>query len=306
MTSVLVVDDSATDRRLAGGMLEKNCRWTIFYANDGNEALQQLELHLPDVVLTDLKMPHMDGLELVQAVKNEYPLIPVVLMTAQGNEEIAVRALKEGAASYVAKSQLAKDLVEIMEMVLSAAKQEQTHARLMNRMTKTEVDFALENDVSLFPAIVNYLQSLVSRMRLCDDSDRTRLGVALEEALLNAYYHGNLEISSKLRETDYSAYYELAKQRRNQPPYCDRRIYIEARLTPSEATYIIRDEGAGFDPSGLPDPTDPSNLERPCGRGILLMKTFMDDVTFNHLGNQVTLVKCRTPQNSASAVGELA
>lgn len=297
MTTVLVVDDSASDRRLAGGLLEKNCRWTTVYAADGTEALRQFELHVPDVVLTDLKMPHMDGLQLVNAVKREYPLIPVVLMTAQGSEEIAVQALKEGAASYVAKSQLAKDLVEIMEMVLSAAKEEQSHSRLMHRMTKSEVDFVLENDLSLFPAVVNYLQGIVARLRLCDESSRMRLGVALEEALMNAYYHGNLEISSKLRETDYAGYYNLAKQRSAQSPYRDRRIHLEAVLTPAEAAYVIRDEGAGFDPSDLPDPTEPCNLERPCGRGILLMRTFMDEVRFNDLGNEVTLVQRRGSQN---------
>jgi anti-sigma regulatory factor (Ser/Thr protein kinase) len=57
----------------------------------------------------------------------------------------------------------------------------------------------------------------------------------------------------------------------------------------------VRDEGPGFDPGGLPDPTDPANLERPCGRGLLLMKTFMDEVRYNDRGNEVTMRKrCRS------------
>ena len=99
MTTVLVVDDSATDRRLAGGLLKKNSSFNVVYATDGHQALKQLELHLPDVVLTDLQMPEMNGLELVNVVNEEYPLIPVVLMTAQGSEEIAVQALQQGAAT---------------------------------------------------------------------------------------------------------------------------------------------------------------------------------------------------------------
>ena len=55
--------------------------------------------------------------------------------------------------------------------------------------------------------------------------------------------------------------------------------------------YVIRDEGPGFDPATLPDPTDPANLDRPCGRGLLLMRTFMDDVGYNRSGNEVTLIK---------------
>ena len=55
----------------------------------------------------------------------------------------------------------------------------------------------------------------------------------------------------------------------------------------------IRDEGDGFDPSKLPDPTDPENLDRPCGRGVMLMRAFMDDVRYNATGNEVTLVRKR-------------
>ena len=52
----------------------------------------------------------------------------------------------------------------------------------------------------------------------------------------------------------------------------------------------MRDEGSGFDPGALPDPLDPENLEKASGRGVLLMRAFMDDVRYNDAGNEVTLV----------------
>ena len=73
---------------------------------------------------------------------------------------------------------------------------------------------------------------------------------------------------------------------------------MEARLTPRESVYVIRDEGPGFDPSEIPDATAPANLERPCGRGLLLMRTFMDTVDFNDRGNKVTLTKRRSPRTA--------
>src|ERR1700730_9966939 len=103
MATLLVVDDSAMDRRLVGGILDKNPEWTVLYAVNGKEALAEIENNIPDLVLTDMQMPEMNGLQLVTTVKEEYPLIPVVLMTAQGSEEIAVQALRAGAASYVPK-----------------------------------------------------------------------------------------------------------------------------------------------------------------------------------------------------------
>jgi hypothetical protein len=138
---------------------------------------------------------------------------------------------------------------------------------------------------------VGYLRQGVTDMRLCDDAERLRVGIALEEALLNSFYHGNLEVSSSLKEIDHEMYSNLAKQRCHETPYAERKVYVHARFTRTEARYVIRDEGAGFDPHSLPDPTDPANLERPCGRGVLLMRTFLDEVTYNPAGNEVTLVK---------------
>lgn len=293
MARILVVDDSAVDRKLAGGLLEKQSEWEIHYANNGQEALREIERQLPDLVLTDLQMPQLNGLELVAKVREGFPVVPIILMTAKGSEEIAVQALKQGAAYYVPKKNMSRELREVVERTLSSVKESRSQSRLMRRMTRSETSFELENDLTLIPPVVGYLQDIVTQMRSCEETDRLRVGVALEEALLNAYYHGNLEVSSELRETDHSAYYNLAQERSNQAPYRDRRITVEVLVTPTESRYVIRDEGPGFNPSELPDPTDPANIERPCGRGLLLMQTFMDDVKYNSIGNEVTMIKRR-------------
>ena len=118
-----------------------------------------------------------------------------------------------------------------------------------------------------------------------------RFGVALNEALVNAMEHGNLEIGSHRRAEDDEDFRHLIDQRQLQPPYGNRRIYVDASLTPAGAAIVIRDEGCGFDASDLPDPDDAANVVQDTGRGILLMRTFMDEVTYNDSGNEVTLVK---------------
>ncbi|MEZ6054729.1 MAG: ATP-binding protein [Planctomycetaceae bacterium] len=295
MTSVLVVDDSAMDRRIAGGLLEKNLGWLITYAVDGKQALVQLEEETPDLILTDLQMPEMNGLELVQEVKRSHPLIPVVLMTAQGSEIIAVEALEHGAASYVPKDQLGHDLCDTLERVIAAAGDRRTQQQLMQQIRTLNCNFVLCNEPTMLTSLVSYLQTLLNDMGLLAEVDRLRVGVALEEALLNAAYHGNLEVSSVLRETDHTAYYQLARERLELEPYMHRSIFVEASLSRREVRYKIRDEGPGFNPSELPDPTDPANLERPCGRGLLLMRTFMDEVEYNEIGNEVIMVKRTMP-----------
>jgi CheY-like chemotaxis protein/anti-sigma regulatory factor (Ser/Thr protein kinase) len=291
MTNVLVVDDAVVDQRLVAGLLARQPELRTSFARDGVDALRAMAEQRPDVVVTDLRMPRMDGLELVRAVRKRYPGLPVVLMTAQGSEQIAVEALKAGAASYVPKSRLAEDLLGTIEQVVTLARAAEHQERLWQRVTRLRWELALENDPSLVAALVTHLRDATTLLGMSDEVNQLRLSVALEEALLNALYHGNLEVSSELRESDAQSYYRLADQRRRQPPYCERKIYVEAEFTQSEVTYVVRDEGPGFNPQTLPDPTDPANLERISGRGLLLIRTFMDEVCHNPAGNEIRMVK---------------
>ena len=113
MITILVVDDSAVDRRFVKGLLVKNADWRVVCVEDGAEALAFIRNDPPELVVTDLQMPNLNGLELVAAVRKEFPFVPVILMTSQGSEEIALQALSSGAASYSPKKQLAQDLAEI-------------------------------------------------------------------------------------------------------------------------------------------------------------------------------------------------
>jgi CheY-like chemotaxis protein/anti-sigma regulatory factor (Ser/Thr protein kinase) len=291
MTTILVVDDSLTDRQLIGGFLAKIPDYSIAYACDGLEALEQMKHQRPDLVVTDLIMPNMDGLQLVAAVVESYPLTPVVLVTGKGSEETAVKALQAGAASYVPKTLLGKLLTGTVEKVLAVAHDERIQAKLMDCMTRNDFRFALSNDATLIPPLVNYLHRSLREGGLCDKACGIRVSVALEEAMNNALYHGKLELPSTIRERDRTEYRQLVEKRLRAEPYRERKIHVVAKISRTSAEFVIRDEGPGFDPAALPDPTDPGNLEKASGRGLLLMRTFMDEVRFNQLGNEVTLVK---------------
>ncbi|MFO1005635.1 MAG: response regulator [Planctomycetaceae bacterium] len=294
MVSILVVDDSAVDRRLAGGLLAKQDGWVVHYASGGKDAASWLRDHTVDVIVTDLQMPEMNGLEFVRHVRAEHPLTPVILMTGQGSEDIAVQALESGAASYVPKRLMETDLIETIERVLTLAGEKRVRRSLISRMRSLQTHFVLENDPAMLSSMVAYFQGLIVDMGIFSESERLKIGVALEEALLNASYHGNLEVSSRLRELDYSTYYNLARERRATEPYKSRRIYVDVDLSCNGVVYVIRDEGPGFDPHSQPDPRAPENIERPSGRGLLLMRSFMDRVEYNASGNMVRLEKKTT------------
>ncbi len=299
MTKILVVDDSPVEQKLAGRLLEKCADLHALFAGNGREALEIIARESPELVLTDMQMSEMDGLQLVREVRKHHPAIPVILMTAYGSEEIAIQALRHGAANYVPKKNLAVDLAETVASVLATAFDQRLQLRLFQHLQKNELYFCLENDITLIPSLINCLQENLARTGMFDGTGLIRIGVALREALMNAIVHGNLGVDSSLRENDLSEYYRRIDTRRRESPYAARRVHFLAFESNAEARYVIRDEGLGFDPTAVPDPTDPDNMERASGRGLLLIRSFMDEVVHNQQGNEITLTKKRERKPSA-------
>lgn len=292
MARVLVVEDSPTQALAIKGMLE-GAGYLVRGAGNGVEALRAMEAELPDLVLTDLQMPEMNGLELVEAVRGRYPLVPCVLMTAQGSEEIAIQALQKGAASYVPKRNLGQSLLETLGGVLAQVQTGRSRQRLGECLLSSNARFVLDNDCTLIPQLVETLRRTFADLLQCDDTEAVRIGIALEESLLNALYFGNLEVRSDLAATDPRAYHELVERRLRTAPYRDRRIHVAARASRDEAECVIRDDGPGFDPRHLTVVEGAADMEDLASRSRLLIQTFMDDVEYNDAGNQVTLRKRR-------------
>lgn len=288
---ILVVDDTPVSRLLAGGLISRGTGRSVVYAEDGMQALERIAAEAPAAVVTDLQMPEMDGLQLVEAIREKYPRIPVILMTAYGSEQVALRALQAGAASYVPKKSLARELVVTIRQVLELVAGNRTRQRLLACQAARMARYEIENDPSLLPPLIAFLQEDMLAFGIGDDTARMRAGVALQESLANALFHGNLECSSDLRQEDERVFYRQADQRRELEPYRGRRIHVESAVDREGATFVIRDEGPGFNVSSLNKPFDPEDLMRVGGRGMLLIRTFMDDVSHNETGNVITLVK---------------
>jgi serine/threonine-protein kinase RsbW len=103
--------------------------------------------------------------------------------------------------------------------------------------------------------------------------------LALEEALVNAIKHGN--------QLD-----------------CRKQVFINCRVNGERFDIHIADEGQGFDPERVPDPLEASNLERPFGRGLLLMRHYMSEVTFHAPGNRVSMSMLRSSNGNGNGNGK--
>ena len=247
--TVLIVDDSAIDRRVAGALLEKRLGLAVEFAADGREAMEKIAQRAPALVLTDVQMPDMDGLDLVEAIRGRHDDVPTVVMTSHGSEDTALQALRRGAAGYVPKRSLSRELADVVRGVLSVARSRtHQHQLFQTCWNRTEFHFILDNDDGRIPHLVSHLQQYLSFVQHCDRSESVRVGVALHEAIRNAMHHGNLELDSSLRREDSQRYYDLAEQRRREAPYAQRRVTIRAEESRDEAVYVVRDEGPGFDP----------------------------------------------------------
>ena len=296
MATILVVDDSSVDRRFVGGLLQRDGRFQVEFADDGSQALTKMRTLTPELIVTDLQMPNRNGLELVTAVRMHHSAVPIILMTGHGSEALAVEALQRGAAGYVPKAQLGERLLETIDEALSLSRADRSYERLIACLKRCEFTFELENDGSLVDPLVELVQQMVAGMKLTDATGRYRVGAALKEALLNAIYRGNLEISFKEMHDSRAGLVEgkgddIVRRRREAAPYRDRQVQVFATIDGEQARFVVRDAGPGFQPSKIPAAGQPGSLDPETGRGLVLIRAFMDEVTFNDRGNEITLIK---------------
>jgi DNA-binding NarL/FixJ family response regulator/anti-sigma regulatory factor (Ser/Thr protein kinase) len=294
-STVLVADDSAFDRLLIGQLLESVEDVRVVHSIDGQSAMAAIESEAPDVLLTDLIMPDMQGLELIKRVRTNHPEIAVILVTAFGSEEAAMSALRAGAANYIPKKHLTRDLVPTLRQVLAISAITRSRRKSLRSMVRRESAFVLDSDPELIMPLLKLLQEEIEGIGICDETGQVQVVVALQEALCNALYHGNLELSSELRQEDERHFDLEAEARFKLEPYRSRRIRVHAQLDRDAARFVVGDDGPGFDTTIINRPVATDEISQIGGRGLLLIRTFMDQVSFNNAGNQITMVKYRKP-----------
>jgi anti-sigma regulatory factor (Ser/Thr protein kinase) len=144
---------------------------------------------------------------------------------------------------------------------------------------------------------VEYLKQKAILSGACDESRAGRLELALHEALTNSVVHGNLELSSDLKDRGDSAFAEALAMRASDPAYGSCQVDIETNYDGQRYTWVLTDQGQGFDADKVlrrrEEPEEEAFL-RPSGRGILLMKAFLDDVRYEDRGRRVVLTFLRS------------
>ena len=150
--------------------------------------------------------------------------------------------------------------------------------------------FRIPTRCAFIPVIRDRLLKSIQQFDLATDTAANHFCMALEESLANAFYHGNLELCSSLKEDGSSKFVELAAQRETESPFQGRVISITELAGRFGLWITIRDEGRGFDvQAAIERANDPESLLA-SGRGLMMMQAFADELFFNAAGNEVTLV----------------
>jgi CheY-like chemotaxis protein len=117
MANILVIDDEA-DMRFAVRMLLERSGHTVIEAGNGEDALAKLDEIIPDLVLLDMRLPGMDGIQILQKLREKQKDLPIIMVTGYGNVELAEQALKLGADHYLSKPFHNKELIEVIRQIL--------------------------------------------------------------------------------------------------------------------------------------------------------------------------------------------
>ena len=121
MANILIVDDNAVDRLLVSSIVKKTPQWKPQSVATAGEALRLMEREVPDLLITDLQLPEMSGVQLVAEIRKRLPSLPILLVTHSDNAQMAMEALRVGATSFSPKQSLQKDLPSTIAQLLDVA-----------------------------------------------------------------------------------------------------------------------------------------------------------------------------------------
>ncbi len=288
---VLIVDDEPS---ILDAMAEaiRILDYSVITAKDGDEAWQKFEEEKPDIVVTDVRMPHRDGLTLTARIKATRPSCPVIVVTGFGSEEAAVAALKAGASDYLVKPFQLSDLRQAVDRACSLHRDKWADECVVSVVDDVRCTLVIDNLPERLGSVVNFV--LRSFPGCLSDSHVLGLRVALQELLMNAIEHGNLHITSdeKNHALMEDTYDQLLHERRKMPEYRHRRVRLSYShdLTRGVVEFRIIDEGQGFDWQAMLG-RDANQLLTMIGsgRGIFLVRTLIPNLSYFGNGNEVAL-----------------
>lgn len=292
--TILVVDDEEIIRynlqkklsRLGYNVISLEKAEDVLYLLKNGEKI--------DLIITDVKLRKMDGIELLRRIHGQEEHIPVLIISGHSNVEDAIRALRYGASDFIRKPFDINDVSSSVRTIIKRKNEKKFSYDYAKFMIESKSMLRVPVDTTILNQMTYHLTKNLVPIGLCNATTVENITLALQEALSNAMFHGCLEIPSSIREeSGLKAFNEEIEKRKKQAKYANRKVTITYEINRDYVEYIFEDEGQGFDHSGLPDPRDPENFFKNSGRGLLIIRIHMDEVDWNEKGNIIRMRKYR-------------
>jgi len=286
---VLVVEDDYSSRELLRICIEKE-GYQCQTANDGVDGFNLFKKFNPDLIISDVRMPHMNGIELLESIRKISKDVIIVFITGHGNEELALQALQLGANNYLKKPVDITEIKTITNRYYDVIKSKALQSNIVDLIRHREMEIEIDSDMNLVQSLANYLSEKTGNF--FDSKEKMRIELGLNELLINAIEHGNWEISydeknQALLDDRIGALY---KAKREHPDNIHKKVLVKYKQSEKFCEWIITDSGKGFDWKLIPNPSN-AQLTRINGRGILLSKLQFDEFEYMGKGNIVRIKK---------------
>ena len=287
---VLIVENDMISRELFRVVVEKegyDCRC----AEDGIQGLEMFNEFLPDVVISDIRMPRFDGISLLKRIRKVERNVIIIMVTAHANEQISLDALKSGANNYLKKPVNLEELRTQLGRYKSVLENKLRKHDVSTLITKQELRIVINSDMDYIPILAEFLATKVKHVY--SPSELISLELGISELLLNAVEHGSFNITAedKKNALKNNSLIELYNERKHNPTDANRKIFITFIKNADYCEWIVQDEGDGFDWKYLPNPNLSNLTSELQGRGVYISKLQFDDVQFLGNGNVVSAKK---------------
>lgn len=288
--NILVADHNEETRNVLRDFLSKQSH-TVYEADDGKDALELFKNHAIEGVFGRLDLPGLDGYALLQTLKTINAHVPFVALAADNRKDTLLRSFSLGACDLLSSPLTPSHLNQTLSRIIQLNEDSKFSVYCLENSIFESRTLELYNDYEFINQIVSFMTRNLPSFGILEEMELFSINMALVEAISNAIYHGNLEVSSSLKQQRFELFREEAERRRKIEPYSARRVYIHYEISRNSVKYVVRDEGKGFDYSSLPDPTLPENIFKESGRGILMIMSTMDEVFWNSRGNEITMIR---------------
>ncbi len=262
--SILIIDDDESILRLLSKFLKSEGHRVVTEIN-GSDAIEIFKKESFDLVITDMYMPDLDGLDIIMNLKDINQNTPIIVLTAAGSISNVVQSLKLGAFNYMIKPVNINEVRDIIQKAFLAGAVSRQQKNFYTFLQSAVSVFKIKSAVEHLEEISYYLNNMLIFYGF---SSNWQIQLALTEAFTNAVCHGNGSSPDKF-------------------------VICEIIFTKEDVKITIEDEGEGFQVPDLKNYKLNDDIYAGSGRGIFLINSYMDHIEFNEKGNKIIMSKKR-------------